>query len=214
MQTLPTQHFVDLSKDGHGLAVLHTGMTEYEACDDENSTLLMTLFRAMGNMIVTWWEAVGVFPDQDGSQLQRKMTFDYALYPHDGAWADAEVYAEAEALNVPLAPFQLTSNGQGGELPSESSLYAVEPANLVVSALKQAQDLDSCILRVFNPTNETIEGRIRSSRRGSPLLRQRRRPSLGCCGIRGITRQWWASGTWGSRWTCRKSAPNSTSRSR
>ncbi len=161
MQTLPTQHFVDLSNDGQGLAVLHTGMTEYEACGDENATLRMTLFRAMGNMIVTWWEAVGVFPDQDGSQLQRKMTFDYALYPHAGDWAAGEVYAEAEALNVPPAPFQVTASGRSGTLPPETSFYAVEPSNLVVSTFKQAQDRESCILRLFNPTAETIQGTVR-----------------------------------------------------
>ena len=161
MQTLPTQHFVDLSDGGRGLAFLHAGMTEYEACDDEGATLRMTLFRAMGNMIVTWWEAVGVFPDQDGSQLQRKMTFDYALYPHAGDWAEGDVYAEAEALNVPPAPFQLVSCNQTGMLPPEASFYSVEPANLVVSAFKQAQDRETCILRVFNPTGETIKGKIR-----------------------------------------------------
>ena len=161
MQTLPTQHFVDLSANGQGLALLHTGMTEYEACADENATLRMTLFRAMGNMIVTWWEAVGVFPDQDGSQLQRRMTFDYALYPHDGDWAEGEVYAEAEALNVPPAPFQVTASGQTGTLPPETSFYAVEPANLVVSAFKQAQDRETCVLRLFNPTGAAIEGTIR-----------------------------------------------------
>jgi mannosylglycerate hydrolase len=162
MQTLPTQHFVDLSADGHGLAVLHTGMTEYEACDDENATLRMTLFRAMGNMIVTWWEAVGVFPDQDGSQLQRKMTFDYALYPHAGDWAEGVVYAQTEALNVPLAPYQITAREQTGQMPPEASLYSVEPTNLIVSAFKQAQDRDSCILRVFNPTGESVSGIIRT----------------------------------------------------
>ncbi|MBT3193404.1 MAG: alpha-mannosidase [Verrucomicrobia bacterium] len=161
MQTLPTQHFVDLSADGQGLALLHTGMTEYEACDDENATLRMTLFRAMGNMIVTWWEAVGIFPDQSGSQLQRKMTFDYALYPHAGDWAEGEVYAEAEALNVPIAPFQITSNAQAGTLPPETSFYSVEPSNLIVSAFKQSQDRDSCIMRLFNPTGEAIKGTIR-----------------------------------------------------
>ena len=161
MQTLPTQHFVDLSAKEEGLALLHTGMTEYEACDDENSTLRMTLFRAMGNMIVTWWEAVGVFPDQNGSQLQRKMTFDYALYPHAGDWVEGDVYAEAEALNVPVAPFQITASNQNGQLPPESSLYAVEPPNLIVSTFKQAQDRESCILRLFNPTGESIVGKVR-----------------------------------------------------
>ncbi len=161
MQTLPTQHFVDLSAEGHGLAVLHTGMTEYEACDDERSTLRMTLFRAMGNMIVTWWEAVGVFPDQDGSQLLRTMTFDYALYPHAGDWAEGGVYAEAEALNLPAIPFQMLTPGQKGDLPPEDSFYAIEPANLILSAFKQAHDRETFILRVFNPTREPISGTVR-----------------------------------------------------
>ena len=162
MQTLPTQHFVDLSSGGRGLALLHTGMTEYEAGDDANATLRMTLFRAMGNMIVTWWEAVGVFPDQDGSQVQRKLTFDYALYPHAGDWAAGGVYAQAEALNMPAAPFQLSPRGRKtGALAPEESFYSVEPANLIVSAFKQAQDRKSCILRVFNPTTETIKGTVR-----------------------------------------------------
>ena len=153
---------MDLSKDGHGLAFLHTGMTEYEASADESSTLRMTLFRAMGNMIVTWWEAVGIFPDQDGSQLLRKMTFDYALYPHSGDWAEGGVYAEAEGLNVPAAPFQFSAPiGKTGSLGPEESFYSVEPANLIVSTFKQAQDRNSCILRVFNPTNEILCGEVR-----------------------------------------------------
>ncbi len=46
-------------------------------------------------------------------------------------------------------------------MPSEASFYSVEPSNLIVSAFKQAQDRDSCILRVFNPTREAIDGTIR-----------------------------------------------------
>jgi mannosylglycerate hydrolase len=132
----------------------------------------MTLFRAMGNMIVTWWEAVGVFPDQDGSQLQRKMTFDYALYPHSGDWAEGEVYAQAEALNVPVAPYQITGESQMGTLPPEASFYSVEPSNLIVSAFKQAQDRETCILRVFNPAKEPISGtiRVKAALKGAHLV--------------------------------------------
>ena len=32
---------------------------------------------------------------------------------------------------------------------------------MIVSAFKQAQDRKSCILRVFNPTTETIKGTVR-----------------------------------------------------
>jgi alpha-mannosidase len=62
------------------------------------------------------------------------------VYPHAGDWTEGDVHAEAEALNVPSAPFQVAVSGRAGPLPAEASFYAVEPADLIVSAFKQAQD--------------------------------------------------------------------------
>ena len=159
MQTLPMQHFVDVSDGDKGIALLNNCLTEYEVKNDENSTAYLTLFRAMGNMIVTWWEAVGVFPKQGGSQLQRTMEFEYSIYPHDGAWDKGLVYKEAEMLNGPVVPYQVTPHAKG-TLPKEHSFVSIEPANLIMSALKQAEDSESVILRLFNPTGNTIEGKV------------------------------------------------------
>jgi mannosylglycerate hydrolase len=147
MQTLPTQSFVDASDGIHGLAVLHSGMVEYELKPDDCRTLYMTLFRAMGNMIVTWWEAVGVFPGHDVSQLLRDIEFEYAIYPHEG-----QVYTQARNLNSPLAPYQV-SGFKKGALPPRLSLMSCDNPNLILSALNKAEDSDSLILRLFNPTS-------------------------------------------------------------
>jgi mannosylglycerate hydrolase len=159
MQTLPMQHFVDVSDGKRGIALLNNCLTEYELRNDENATLYLTLFRAMGNMIVTWWEAVGRFADQTGSQMLRDVSFDYSLYPHHGDWADGCVYAEAEKVNCPQASYQVTPHTLGS-LPPKCSFLSVEPENLVVSAFKRAEDRDTCILRVFNPTDRPIAGTI------------------------------------------------------
>lgn len=159
MQTLPMQHFVDVSDGNKGIALLNNCLTEYELKDDENSTLYLTLFRAIGNMIVTWWEAVGVFPGKDGSQLLREMDFEYSIYPHDGNWIQGNVYSEAESLNVPLAPYQVNGNTIGS-LPEKYSFLSIKPDNLVLSAFKKAEDRDSFIIRLFNPTDEEIHGTI------------------------------------------------------
>ena len=37
---------------------------------------------------------------------------------------------------------------------------SIEPANLVMSAMKRAEDRGSLIIRVFNPTDKKIDGRI------------------------------------------------------
>jgi mannosylglycerate hydrolase len=163
MQTLPMQHFVDISDGEKGIALLNNCLTEYEVKDDENSTAYLTLFRAMGNMIVTWWEAVGVFPKQAGSQMQRTMEFEYSIYPHEGGWDKGLVYRQAEMLNAPVAPYQITPHHKG-TLPREHSFVSVEPANLVMSSFKQAEDRDSLIVRLYNPTGRTIEGKVKLSK--------------------------------------------------
>ncbi len=160
MQTLPMQSFVDVNDSVRGIALLNNSLTEYELREDEKNTLYLTLFRAMGNMIVTWWEAVGVFPGKDGSQLLRTMEFEYSIYPHEGDWKQADVYGEAEKLNVPVAMYQI-SGSTAGTLPEKLGFLSVEPENLILSAFKKAEDRNSYILRLFNPTAEALSGKIK-----------------------------------------------------
>lgn len=159
MQTLPQQHFVDVS-DGHsGLAFLNNCLTEFELKDDENSTLYLTLFRSVGNLIATGWECVGVFPKQKGSQMLYDLEYEYSIYPHIGDWKQGNVFREAEKLNVPLMPIQVSQHGMG-DLPEKLCLFSIKPENLVFSTLKKAEDRDSYILRLYNPTGDRIEGEI------------------------------------------------------
>ena len=161
MNTLPMQHFVDLSDGQRGLALLNNCLTEYELKDDEHSTLYLTLFRAMGNMMVTWWEAVGIFPDQKGSQLLRELEFEYAIYPHGGDWNSGGVWPEADGLNRKIQAIQVTGRTKGTLPPSEGFLE-IYPDCLVQSAFKKAEDRDSLILRVFNPTDEKVKAAIKT----------------------------------------------------
>ena len=160
MRTLPMQMFADVSDENKGLGIVNSCFTEYEMKDDQ--TLYMTLFRAMGNMIVTWWEAVGEFPGKKGSQLQREMEFEYAIYPHKGNWEEAETYAEARKLNTPVMTYQV-AGGKGGTLALEQELLHIDNRNLQVSAFKKSEDRDSLILRVYNPTGQTIHSQVRLS---------------------------------------------------
>lgn len=160
MRTLPMQIFADVSDENKGLGIVNNCFTEYEMKDDQ--TLYMTLFRAMGNMIVTWWEAVGEFPGKKGSQLLRKMEYEYAIYPHKGNWEEAETYAEARRLNAPAMTYQVTGKAFG-TLPLEQGFLKIENRNLQVSAFKKAEDRDSIILRVYNPTSATIDTEVKLS---------------------------------------------------
>lgn len=156
MQTLPMQNFVDVQDGKDGIAFLNKGLTEYEMAKDEHHTLYLTLFRAMGNMIVTWWEAVGEFPKQKGSQVLRSMEFEYSIYPHQGNFAEGQVYAQALERNVPVFAYQICGKSEGS-LSTKQGFFTMGNKNLVISALKKSEDRDSVILRVFNPTYETIK---------------------------------------------------------
>jgi len=157
MQTLPMQSFVDVSDGEKGLALLNSSLTEYELANDENTTLYLTLFRAMGNMIVTWWEAVGRAEDQKGSQLLRDMEFRYAIYPHEGDWQQGGVYRQAEMHNAPVKSWQLCGGGEG-DLPLHKSFCEISNPHMVLSALKESEDRQSVILRLYNTTSETQRG--------------------------------------------------------
>lgn len=158
MQTLPMQMFADVSDGRRGLGIVNRCFTEYEMKDDQ--TLYLTLFRAMGNMIVTWWEAVGEFPGKDGSQLQRTMEFDYAVYPHRGNWEQAQVYEQAHRLNNSASVYQIMGDGNGN-LPLEQSFLELSEKNIQISAMKKCEDRDNLILRLYNPTASTVCTKVR-----------------------------------------------------
>lgn len=160
MQTLPMQSFVDISDGQMGLALLSNCLTEYEYAGDEAGTAYMTLLRAMGNMIVTWWEAVGEAAGQKGSQLQREMTFDYAVYPHAGDWQSGTVYKQAEALQSPPQTYQIFGDAKGS-LPQRHSFVAVENPQVRLSTLKKAEDSGNLILRLYNPTGKAQQTEVR-----------------------------------------------------
>jgi mannosylglycerate hydrolase len=159
MQTLPMSRFVDVNDGQEGLALLSNGITEYELRNDPAHTLYLTLFRAMGNMIVTGWECVGRFPKQKGSQLLFPMTFEYSVFPHEGDWTNG-VCPEARRYELPLGTYQ-AMGGSKGTLPPSFGFCTISERAVVVSCFKQAEDRQTAILRIYNPVPEEKSGTIR-----------------------------------------------------
>jgi mannosylglycerate hydrolase len=159
MQTYPMQQFADVTDNKNGLAVISNCLAEYEVLRDEQKTLAITLFRSVNNRLCAEYRSAREFPMEKGGQCLRLMEFEYALYPHAGNWVKAKVYKQAQSLNTGVTVYQTTSHKQG-HLGQCQSLFSIEPENLILSAFKRAEDSDSYILRVFNPTDETLKGKI------------------------------------------------------
>jgi mannosylglycerate hydrolase len=160
MQTLPMQGFVDVTDGKNGLGITSNSSCEYEYANDEAGTVYLSLFRAMNNTIVTWWEAVNQYEGKMGSQLQRKMVFNYGIYPHEGNWQQGEIHRQVDALNNNTACWQL-AGGANGTLPPVCSFVSISNPSVILSAFKKAEDSDGLILRLFNPTKITQKTTVR-----------------------------------------------------
>lgn len=159
MQTVPQQGFVDLSDGAYGLAFINNCLSEFEAINNDEGTLALTLFRSVRNMICTTGPSYNVFPEQKGGQSLGIQEYEYSIYPHRGYWDESYVYKETNEFNIPLRLVQTSAHS--GILPLKQGFMSVSPDNLVVSALKKAEDRNSIIIRLFNPTDNELGGTIK-----------------------------------------------------
>ena len=156
--THPMGRFVDLSDGKIGLAVVNDGLREYEVSDDEERRLSITLMRAFQIELTTvaWvWER---HPEMELTQCAGRHEFTYRIVPHAGTWADARIFDEVERLNVPVEVAQVGPHV--GDLPQAMSFFSLSPSDLVMSALKPAEDGRGVVMRLFNPTTTKLTGRI------------------------------------------------------
>jgi 2-O-(6-phospho-alpha-D-mannosyl)-D-glycerate hydrolase len=158
--TWPHLRFVDLSDGETGLGLVNQGIVEFEAVDDPERTLALTLLRAYEVSLCTVsyrWERL---PEETLSQQFGEHVRRYSLVPHAGDWRQANLHAEAERVCLPL---QIAQSGRhtGGTAPRERSLIAIEPSSIQLSALKEAENGRGMVLRVFNPTGRTVKTKVR-----------------------------------------------------
>ena len=164
VNTHPQKRFVDLSDGEYGLAVLNRGLAEYEVVRtaEGGSALALTLLRC------TEWLSRDDLRTRRGhagpplftpeAQGLGRQVFEYALVPHAGTWATDEAFVlrEVPAYESPLRSMVTDQHAGGGLLSEEWSFVRVEPASVMVSALKRSQDGEALILRLCNPLAEEV----------------------------------------------------------
>ncbi|MDO8585964.1 MAG: glycoside hydrolase family 38 C-terminal domain-containing protein [Armatimonadota bacterium] len=152
----PQQSWVDVNDGRGGICVINKGLPEYELYGDESRTLALTLLRCVGRL--SGGAESTVSRQTPDAQCIGKHVFEYSVYPHAGTWEEARVWRQAHERNV---PFYVTQIGpREGRLPSELSFVEVEPAELVVTAIKKAEGDDRLIVRFFNVTDKAVEGSV------------------------------------------------------
>jgi len=127
--------WADLSGPGgdgkqHGLSVINTSKYGYDAA---GNVLRLTLLRS-----AKW-------PDPDADMGHHH--FHYALYPHAGSWKDALTVRHGYEYNYPLTAVATTAHA--GSLPAKHSFASVGPENVVLTAVKKAEDANGLIFRMY-----------------------------------------------------------------
>jgi alpha-mannosidase len=85
------------------------------------------------------------WPDPDADRGHHH--FHYALYPHAGTWKDAITIRHGFEYNYPLTAVVTTAHP--GSLPAEHSFASVAPENIVLTAVKKAEDAKGLIFRAY-----------------------------------------------------------------
>jgi len=142
----PYQGWLDLSgrtpDNGHpyGLSILNDGKYSAHVAGGEIG------FTVLRSPIYAHHDPYVPAPDRDYSFIDQGIQrFTYVLLPHPGDWTNAEPVRRAAELNQPAIPMIETYHD--GPLPLSASHLAVEPATIVLGALKRAEDDDSLIVR-------------------------------------------------------------------
>ncbi len=122
--------WADLSEGDYGVSILNDCKYGYDIL---NSRMRITLLRAPTT------------PDRFGDLGHHSFTYSY--YPHAGTWQTGGTVQEAFQLNFGLKGIPVCA--QSGSLPEAHSFISCDIDDIVIDAVKQAQDGNGIIVRVY-----------------------------------------------------------------
>ncbi|MBE3040356.1 MAG: alpha-mannosidase [Chloroflexi bacterium] len=157
----PGQSWLDVSgvvagsTRSYGVSLLNDGKYSF---DVQGSDLGMTILRSP---IYAFHFPAQPHPDRSYTYMDQGIQhFTYRLLPHAGDWRTGEVPRRAAELNQPPLVLASTFHPQG-TLPPSSSFMSVEPGNILLTVLKQAEDGDDLILRAYETAGVATRAVIR-----------------------------------------------------
>ena len=132
------QRWADLGDGAYGVALMNDCKHGYDIHD---SVMRLSLLRGPTH------------PDPTADIGLHRFT--YALMPHLGDFREAGVIQAAEELNVPLrlAPTNLPAG-------TSRSLFSIDTPQVVVEAIKRAEDSDAVIVRLYEAWGRPCRARI------------------------------------------------------
>lgn len=138
---VPALRWADLGDQNHGFSLINQSKYGYDAKDN---VLRLSLLRSP-----TW-------PDPEADRGHHQFT--YSLYPHSGDWKHALTVRRGYEFNYPLRALQVSAHE--GSLPPQHSFVSVNESNVVLTAVKKAEDGDALLFRFYEWAGKTGDVRI------------------------------------------------------
>ena len=141
-----------------GLAVVAPGLPEYEIVRAEGrSAVALTLLRAVGWLsrddLATRRGHAGPGIPTPGAQAIGRHAFAFAVFLHEGE--PARALSEAHRFANPLVAEAAAVHE--GPLPPRMRFLQVSPPQVVLTALKPAEEGEGIVVRLYNPSAEPLE---------------------------------------------------------
>ncbi|MGD2252454.1 MAG: glycoside hydrolase family 38 C-terminal domain-containing protein [Anaerolineales bacterium] len=157
--THPCSSFVAVEGQDRGLAVFGKGLHEYEVTP--KGEILLTLLRSFGWLSRRDLKArpghAGPPLETPEGQCLGEHVFEYAVVPYQASWLEAGIHHLAQAFQRP--PLAQPIAG-GGNLGSVHSFLQIDPPELMITAIKGAEQDRALIVRLVNLSNQPAEGRL------------------------------------------------------
>jgi alpha-mannosidase len=139
------QNWADISGGNYGVSLLNDSRYGY---DVSKNTIRLSLLRSPDHPVDA--------TDEKGIHMTG-----YSLYPHEGNWQTANTMARGYEFNYPLIAVSETNHT--GRLPLRHSFMEISPDNMIITALKKAEDSDDLILRFYETKGAECPAKIRLS---------------------------------------------------
>ena len=127
---VPAQRWADISDSKHGFSLLNDCKYGYDA---KGNVLRLSLLRSPE------------YPDPHADEGHHEFT--YSLYPHGGGWKQAMTIRRGYELNYKL--LSLPFEKHQGSLAGEHSFLEAKPDNVIVTAMKKAEDENALVVRFY-----------------------------------------------------------------
>jgi alpha-mannosidase len=154
MFEVPALRWADLSNTTQGFSLLNASKYGYDAKDN---VLRLSLLRSPQ------------MPAPDNQIADQGFhEFTYSLFAHAGNWKTGKTMRQGYELNYPL--LAAVTQSHGGTWPAKLSFSRIEAGNVVLTALKKAEDNNGLVFRFYEFEGKAGEVRLQLPRKAATAV--------------------------------------------